>query len=164
MTTCQLLIMSLIFRRYPNKLLKSQRKAAWHFSYQPMTMAETTGKPITRNLMVFKLVPLEKNRIRWTFFLQRGLLFIMSNAEQVAGKLTKPGRNANGQLHAAQFRDAVLKMTCQCMHSDVETDKTRHISPLHTTQNRDAMLNKTCQFMHIDVEPDKLETVISSST
>ena len=88
----------------------------------------------------------------------------MSNAEQVAGKLTKRGRNANGQLHAAQNRDAVLTMTCQCMHSGVETDKTRHISPLHTTQNRDAMLNKTCQFMHLDVEPDKLETVISSST
>ena len=129
-----------------------------------MTLAETTGKARPRKLMVFKLVPLAKNESGGHFFFKEVLLFIMSNVEQVAGKLIKRGRNVNSQLHAAQIRDAVLKMTCQCMHSDVETYKTRHISPLHTTQNRDAMLYKTCQFMHLDVEPDTLETVISSST
>ena len=82
--------------------------------------------------MVFKLVPLAKNESGGHFFFKEVLLFIMSEAEQVAGKPTKRGRNTNGHLHAAQITDAMLKMTCQCMHSDVETDKTRH--NVHCTQ------------------------------
>ena len=140
MATCQLLITSLTFWRYPNQLLKSQKESSVTFWRSTDDSGGNHRETKTEKTHGFQTRPLGKKRNPVdSFFFKEVLLFIMSNAEQVAGKLTKRGRNANGQLHAAQIRDAVLKMTCQCMHSDVETYKTRHISPLHTTQNRDVM-------------------------